>query len=144
MKREQANRSIRDTASEYGVYLYEVAMLEGVSYDTFMRRMRKEFSNKEQSRICQVIKEYARKNKEETDDAIIPDFEVGEYIIYRNGETYELGRVKSVCKDGCFVAYNNGETGAKTHFEDMHKLMNAYTINSTNLGGAFFEDKKNV
>lgn len=42
------------------------------------------------------------------------DFNIGEYIIYVNGEKYELGRIKSLQDDGAFVAYHEGETGAKT------------------------------
>lgn len=67
------------------------------------------------------------------------NWEVGEYIIYRNGEKYEIGRIKSIHPDGCFIAYHSGETGAKTPFELMHKLINAYTIKETTLGGDFFK-----
>lgn len=66
------------------------------------------------------------------------EWKVGEYIIYHNGEKYELGRIKSVCKDGCFVAYHDGETGVKTPFDCMHKLVNGYVIKDTSLGGDFF------
>ena len=66
------------------------------------------------------------------------EWKVGEYIIYHNGEKYELGRIKSVCKNGCFVAYHDGETGAKTPFDCMHKLVNGYVIKDTSLGGDFF------
>lgn len=63
------------------------------------------------------------------------DWEVGEYIIYVNGDRYELGRIKSLRPDGAFVAYSSGETGAKTPYEFMHKLTNAYAIEKTSLGG---------
>lgn len=45
------------------------------------------------------------------------DFKVGEYIVYVNGDRYELGRIKSITEDSAFVAYHDGETGAKTSFE---------------------------
>ena len=70
------------------------------------------------------------------------DFKIGEYIIYVNGDKYEIGRIKSLCNDGAFVAYHEGETGAKTPFECMHKIVNGYTIEHTSLGGEFFHTKK--
>ena len=36
-------------------------------------------------------------------------YNIGEYIIYVNGDSYEIGRIKSVHDDGCFVAYHEGE-----------------------------------
>jgi DNA-binding Lrp family transcriptional regulator len=133
------NEIVRKAMRNKNLKQWEVAELIGISESTMVKRMRNELPKAEQEEIVRRIEAHVDNETEEYDN--VPDFEVGEYIIYRNGERYELGRVKSVCKDGCFVAYNNGETGAKTHFEDMHKLMNAYTINSTNLGGAFFDGK---
>ncbi|HCG58961.1 MAG TPA: hypothetical protein DEV97_03025 [Lachnospiraceae bacterium] len=63
------------------------------------------------------------------------DFKEGEYIIYRNGEQYEIGRIKRITDDGAFVWYSNGETAAKTPFDCMHKIVNGYTIKQTLLGG---------
>ena len=63
------------------------------------------------------------------------DFKEGEYIIYRNGEQYEIGRIKRITDDGAFVWYSNGETAAKTPFDCMLKIVNAYTIKQTLLGG---------
>ena len=67
------------------------------------------------------------------------DLRTGDYIIYVNGDRYELGRIKSITDDGAFVAYHNGETGAKTPFDLIHKLKNAYCIKETTLGGEFFK-----
>ena len=64
----------------------------------------------------------------------------GEYIIYQNGERYELGRIKSIQEDGCFVAYHEGVNGAKTPFSHMHKLINGYTIRKTSIAWEYFED----
>ena len=69
------------------------------------------------------------------------DFEEGEYIIYVNGEKYELGRIKTLREDGAFVAYHEGETGAKTPYYTMHKLINNYVIESTSLGGEYFKEQ---
>ena len=70
------------------------------------------------------------------------DFKEGEYIIYHNESTdhYELGRIKSLHPDGAFVAYHSGETGAKTPYDLMHKLINAFVIEKTLLGGTYFEE----
>lgn len=63
------------------------------------------------------------------------DFKEGEYIIYRNGERYELGKIKRITDDGAFVYYHSGDTAAKTPFDCMHKLVNEYVIGETSLGG---------
>lgn len=68
------------------------------------------------------------------------DFKVGEYIIYVNGSRYEIGRIKSLHPDGAFVAYHEGETGAKTPYYLMHKLINGHCIRKTTLGGKCFKD----
>ena len=65
----------------------------------------------------------------------------GEYIIYVNGDKYEIGRIKSICDDGAFVAYHEGETGARTPWDCMHKLINEYCIKETTLGGEFFKER---
>lgn len=62
-------------------------------------------------------------------------FEPGEYIIYQNGNRYELGRIKSITEGGAFVYYSSGTTAAKTPFGCMHKLTNRYVIQETSLGG---------
>ena len=64
-----------------------------------------------------------------------PVFEEGELIIYRNGESYEIGKIKRITHDGAFVWYHDGCTAAKTPYDCMHKLVNAYTVKVTSLGG---------
>ncbi len=71
------------------------------------------------------------------------DFEEGEYIVYVNGEKHELGRIKTLREDGAFVAYHEGETGAKTPYDTMHKLINNYVIKKTSLGGEYFKEQEN-
>ena len=63
------------------------------------------------------------------------NFKVGEYIVYRNGDRYELGKIKRITDDGAFVYYHEGDTAAKTPFNCMHKLANEYVIGETSLGG---------
>lgn len=66
------------------------------------------------------------------------DFKEGEYIVYVNGDKYELGRITRLREDGAFVCYHEGETAAKTPYDCMHKLVNAYAIKETMLGGGRF------
>ena len=69
-------------------------------------------------------------------------WDVGEYIIYLNNEKYELGRIVSLREDGAFVCYHDGETAAKTPYDHMHKLINAYTIKDTSIGGERFKEEQ--
>lgn len=68
------------------------------------------------------------------------NFKVGEYIIYVNGERYELGRIKRLTENGAFVCYHEGETAAKTPYDLMHKLINGFTIKTTTIGGETFKE----
>lgn len=68
-----------------------------------------------------------------------PRFKVGQYIVYHNGERYEIGRVKRLMQHGAFVAYNEGDTGAMTIYADMHPIVNSYCIEKTSLGGNFWK-----
>lgn len=70
------------------------------------------------------------------------DYKVGEYVIYTNGDRFEIGRIKSLTKTGAFVCYHEGETAAKTPYDCMHKLINEYTITTTTLGGDVFNDQQ--
>ena len=63
------------------------------------------------------------------------NFKEGEYIIYQNGDNFEIGKIKRITENGAFVYYSSGETAAKTPFDCMHKLVNAYVIKETSLGG---------
>ena len=63
-------------------------------------------------------------------------FKEGEYIIYQNGDRYEIGKIKRIVNDGAFVWYHSGVTAAKTPFDCMHKLENGYVIGETSLGGS--------
>lgn len=70
------------------------------------------------------------------------EFEVGEYIIYVNGDRYELGRIKRLTEGGAFICYHEGETAAKTPFDLMHKLINGFTIKDTTIGGETFKESE--
>ena len=64
------------------------------------------------------------------------EYKPDQYVIYLNGDSVELGLIKRVVDDGAFVWYHGGETAAKTPFECMRPLRNAYAIKHTSLGGA--------
>lgn len=66
----------------------------------------------------------------------MPEFHEGEYIIYQNGDSFEIGKIKRITDDGAFVYYHEGDTAAKTPFDCMHKLVNGFTVKETTLGGA--------
>lgn len=66
---------------------------------------------------------------------------VGEYIICQSGDRFEVGRIKSFGENGAFVCYHEGETAAKTPFDCMRKLTNAYVIKSTTIGGEVFKSE---
>lgn len=61
-------------------------------------------------------------------------FEVGEVVLYQNGNCFELGIVKRVCDNGdCFVWYHTGDTAARTPSCYLHKLTNSYAFSITRL-----------
>ena len=68
-------------------------------------------------------------------------YKVGEYIIYVNGDRYELGRIKRLCDDGAFVCYHLFNMAVKTPYDCMHKLVNEFTIKNITLGGDTFNGK---
>lgn len=56
------------------------------------------------------------------------DFHAGDLVVYQNGDTYGIGKIKRVTPDGAFVWYHEGDTAAKTPFDCMHLISNAYAI----------------
>lgn len=59
----------------------------------------------------------------------------GQLVIYQCGERFEIGKIKRVVSDGAFVYYSDGDTAAKTLFENLHRISNSYVIEKTSLGG---------
>lgn len=58
-----------------------------------------------------------------------PQYGEGEPVIYQCGNRFELGIVKSVCGDDeYFVNYHTGETAARTHARNLHKITNSYAF----------------
>ena len=64
------------------------------------------------------------------------EYKEGELIIYKNGDSYEIGKIKRLTPGGAFVWYSEGETAAKTPYAPMHKIINGYAIKDTSLGGS--------
>lgn len=62
-------------------------------------------------------------------------FQEGQYVIYQNGDRFEIGKIKRIVSDGAFVYYSAGDTAAKTPFDCMHPIQNGYVIWKTSLGG---------
>lgn len=70
------------------------------------------------------------------------NFKVGEYVIYVNGDRYEIGRIKRLTENGAFICYHEGETAAKTPYDHMYKLINGYMIKGTTIGGETFKGSR--
>lgn len=66
---------------------------------------------------------------------MMDEFKEGQYIIYKNGDRYEIGKIKRITSNGAFVYYSSGDTASKTPFDCMHKITNEYVIGEMNLGG---------
>ena len=76
------------------------------------------------------------KNQKEDSVMAKQSFQEGQYIIYQNGDRYEIGKIKRIVSDGAFVFYSSGDTAAKTPFACMHPIVNEYVIGETSLGGS--------
>lgn len=61
-------------------------------------------------------------------------FKEDEIVIYKNGSSFEIGRIKSLADDGAFVFYSVGETAAKTPYDKLYKVTNASCVGQTRLG----------
>lgn len=64
------------------------------------------------------------------------EYKEGQYIIYQNGDRFEIGKIKRLTPTGAFVWYSTGDTAAKTPYDCMHPIKNDYVISGTGLGGA--------
>ena len=70
-------------------------------------------------------------------------FKENELILYKNGDTYQVGMIKRLCDDGAFVWYHSGDTASKTSYQNMFKISNSYCITETTFGTGV-EDNPNV
>lgn len=59
----------------------------------------------------------------------IEKYDVGEVVLYQNGDKFELGIVKIDCgNDEYFINYHTGDTAARTHARHLHKISNLYAF----------------
>lgn len=63
------------------------------------------------------------------------EFKEGQLIIYSNGNSFEIGKIKTLKENGAFVWYHSGNTAAFTGFSYMSPIINEYCIKKTILGG---------
>lgn len=70
------------------------------------------------------------KNKE----AKMMNFKENEIVICQMGDSFEVGKIKTLRDDGAFVWYHSGDTAAYTPYESMHKIENAAYLTNANLG----------
>lgn len=56
------------------------------------------------------------------------DFREGELVVYQNGDSFEVGRIKRLAENVAFVHYHEGDTAAATPYDHLHKILNAYVI----------------
>jgi len=55
------------------------------------------------------------------------EFKPGDVFIYRNGDRYEIGKVKGIKDDThCWCWYHEGETAASTSVDVMHTRRDLY------------------
>ena len=59
------------------------------------------------------------------------EFKPGDYVIYRKGDEFQIGKVKRVTEDGAFVWYSSGDTASRTRAENLFPISNAYVIKET-------------
>lgn len=60
----------------------------------------------------------------------------GQLVLYTNGATYEIGKVKRIADDHhAFIWYSEGDTAEKTSFDRIFPIRNAEVIKETSLGG---------
>lgn len=71
---------------------------------------------------------------EDTSESEYELHDVDEPVLYQNGNTFELGIIKSYCGNNeYFVWYHTGDTAAKTHVRYLHKISNKYAFKITRL-----------
>lgn len=60
-----ANKKIKEYASQKSVYLWQIAMKLHINDGNFSRKLRKEFSDEETSKVMHLIDEIAREKESE-------------------------------------------------------------------------------
>ena len=74
-----------------------------------------------------------------------PKYQINEPVIYQNGNSFELGIVKSICgNDEYFINYHTGDSAARTHASNLHKIINKYAFHIYRLDTNDKERKEDV
>jgi len=63
------------------------------------------------------------------------NYKEGQLIIYKKGNKFEVGKIKTLRDTGASVHYHSGETAAMTSYDDMYPIENDNCILKTTLGG---------
>ena len=63
------------------------------------------------------------------------EYKEGQLIIYKKGDKFEVGKIKTLRDTGASVYYHSGETSAVTSYRNMYPIENDYCILKTILGG---------
>ena len=63
------------------------------------------------------------------------EYKVGQLIIYKKGDTFQIGKIKTLKDEGAFINYHSGETASMTSYKNMYPIENDYCILKTILGG---------
>lgn len=71
------------------------------------------------------------------------EFKEGQYVIYQNGRSFEIGRIHHRNANGNYaVAYHTGCTLASTPEDNLHPIKNDYIFGcEENLGYHVFDDE---
>lgn len=118
------------------------------AYGDLYQHKEQTFIMEHNGRASEVLRETVGQTsgaKDENDNDIYVDifpeididteFHEGELVLYQNGSSFEIGKIKRITDNGAFVYYSSGDTAAKTPFDCLRKIINAYTIKSVSLGG---------
>ena len=64
------------------------------------------------------------------------DLRPGQLVLYTNGATYEIGKVKRIADDhNAFIWYSEGDTAEKTELVRISPIRNVDVVKETSLGG---------
>jgi len=66
-------------------------------------------------------------------------YKVGQLIIYKKGDKFEIGKIKTLRDNSASVYYHSGETAAMTSYDDIYAIENDNCITETILGGGLYE-----
>lgn len=63
------------------------------------------------------------------------EWKKNQLVLYKKGDRFEIGKIKTITPTGAFVWYHSGETAAHTSNDNLYPIENAGFILTTSLGG---------